>query len=52
MSGEVKMLDFIDLAEERLRKVLADQPLEVEIVEVLAEIARRGLREPKRETKR
>jgi hypothetical protein len=50
-AAEAKLLDFITVAEARLRRVLADRPLDAEMVKVLAEIARRGLREPKRAPK-
>jgi len=47
-TAEVRLLDFVDVAEARLRRLLAGRPFEVEMVELLAEIARRGLRGPKK----
>jgi hypothetical protein len=45
------MLDFVNVTESCLRRVLAGRQLEVEMVTVLTEIARRGLREPRDEVR-
>jgi hypothetical protein len=51
-TAEARLLDFVNVAEARLRRLLAGRPFDVETVELLAEIARRGLRpEPRKETK-